>query len=66
MSAYVEDAKDRLIVWNGNADKRGALTPEFYQTILDAVERAKDRRWLWRCVFLAALWLLSACWRWVQ
>jgi enoyl-CoA hydratase/carnithine racemase len=44
MSAYVEDAKDRLIVWNGNAGKRGALTPEFYQTILDAVERAKDRR----------------------
>ena len=44
MSAYVEDAKDRLIVWNGNADKRGALTPEFYQTILDAVEAAKDRR----------------------
>jgi len=44
MSAYVEDAKDRLIIWNGNAKKSGALTLEFYQTILDAVETSKDRR----------------------
>lgn len=44
MTAYVEDAKDRLIVWNGNADKRGAITPEFYQSIMDAVAAAKERR----------------------
>ncbi|MFT5632250.1 MAG: 2-(1,2-epoxy-1,2-dihydrophenyl)acetyl-CoA isomerase [Gammaproteobacteria bacterium] len=44
MTAYVEDAKDRLIVWNGNTDKRGAITPAFYQSIMDAVEGAKERR----------------------
>lgn len=44
MTAYIEDAKDRLIVWNGNADKRGAIEPAFYQSIMDAVEGAKERR----------------------
>jgi 2-(1,2-epoxy-1,2-dihydrophenyl)acetyl-CoA isomerase len=44
MTAYVEDAKDRLIVWNGNADKRGAITPAFYESIIDAVAAAEERR----------------------
>lgn len=44
MIAKLEDANDRLIVWNGNADKRGAITPAFYQSIIDAVEAAKERR----------------------
>lgn len=44
MSARLEDAGDRLIVWNGNADKRGALSPELYDCIHDAFERAKDAR----------------------
>jgi enoyl-CoA hydratase/carnithine racemase len=44
MTAYVEDAKDRMIVWDGNADKRGAITPEFYQSIVDAITAAKERR----------------------
>ncbi len=40
MTAYIEDAKDRLIVWNGNADKRGASAPAFYQSSMDAGEGA--------------------------
>jgi enoyl-CoA hydratase/carnithine racemase len=42
MIAYVEKAADRLIVWNGNEDKRGAITPEYYEAITTAVEVAKD------------------------
>lgn len=44
MSARLEDAGDRLIVWNGNTDKRGALSPELYACILDAVEKAQEPR----------------------
>ncbi|QUJ76692.1 enoyl-CoA hydratase/isomerase family protein [Sulfitobacter albidus] len=44
MSARLEDAGDRLIIWNGNTEKRGALSPELYATILDACERASDPR----------------------
>lgn len=44
MSARVEDAGDRLIVWNGNQDKRGALSPELYDCINDAMARAQDAR----------------------
>lgn len=44
MIAYVEDAKDRLIVWNGNEGKRGAITPEFYRCIRDAIGSANERR----------------------
>lgn len=44
MSARLEDAGDRLIVWNGNTDKRGALSPELYATIVEACERAADPR----------------------
>ncbi|MGD1883404.1 MAG: oxepin-CoA hydrolase, alternative type [Paracoccaceae bacterium] len=42
MSARLEKAGDRLIVWNGNTHKRGALSPELYATILEAVEQAQD------------------------
>ena len=44
MTARVEDRGDRLIVWNGNADKRGALTPALYDCIADAMTRAEDPR----------------------
>ena len=42
MTAYVELAGDRLIVWNGNADKRGAITPGYYGAIAEATQAAKD------------------------
>lgn len=44
MSARLEDAGDRLIIWNGNTDKRGALSPELYACILEACEMARERR----------------------
>jgi Enoyl-CoA hydratase/carnithine racemase len=44
MSARLEDKGDRLIVWNGNTAKRGALSPELYDCILEAVKQAHDRR----------------------
>jgi len=44
MTARIEDAGDRLIIWNGNQDKRGALSPELYACIHDAVARAQDPR----------------------
>ena len=44
MSARLEDAGDRLIVWNGNQDKRGALSPELYACIAEAVEKAEETR----------------------
>lgn len=44
MSARLEDAGDRLIVWNGNAEKRGALSPALYDCILEAFDRATDAR----------------------
>ncbi|QFT58813.1 2,3-dehydroadipyl-CoA hydratase [Sulfitobacter sp. THAF37] len=44
MSARLEDKGDRLIVWNGNTAKRGALSPELYDCILQAAEQARDRR----------------------
>ena len=31
-------------MWNGNAGKRGALSPELYATLADAFEVAKDKR----------------------
>ncbi|MDG1472516.1 MAG: enoyl-CoA hydratase family protein [Ascidiaceihabitans sp.] len=42
MTAYVEKLGDRLIVWNGNADKRGAITPLFYTSIAAATKAAQD------------------------
>lgn len=44
MSARIEDRGDRLIVWNGNAEKRGALSPELYERIMEALEKAEDGR----------------------
>jgi 2-(1,2-epoxy-1,2-dihydrophenyl)acetyl-CoA isomerase len=43
MTARLEDRGDRLIVWN-RAEKRGALTPEFYAAIREAVAKAADPR----------------------
>lgn len=42
--AWVEDQGDRLVVVNGNTAKRGALSPELYDTIVSAVEQAADSR----------------------
>lgn len=44
MNARVEDRGDRLIVWNGNAEKRGALSPELYACIAHALETAQEPR----------------------
>ena len=44
MSARIEDRGDRLIVWNGNAEKRGALSPELYACINEAVAKAQEPR----------------------
>ena len=44
MTAKLEDAGDRLIVWNGNTEKRGALSPALYKAINDAMEQAADPR----------------------
>lgn len=44
MSARVEDCGDRLIIWNGNAEKRGALTPELYEAISEAMAKASETR----------------------
>lgn len=44
MSARLEDAGDHLIVWNGNTDKRGALSPELYAVINEAFAQAQDPR----------------------
>ncbi|MDF1728405.1 MAG: enoyl-CoA hydratase family protein [Sulfitobacter sp.] len=42
--ARIEDRGDRLIVWNGNEAKRGALTPEFYEAIMGAMKQAEEPR----------------------
>lgn len=44
MSARLEDAGDRLIIWNGNTDTRGALSPELYACIVEAAQQAADPR----------------------
>jgi enoyl-CoA hydratase/carnithine racemase len=44
MSARIEDAGDRLIIWNGNTEKRGALSAELYACILEACAQASERR----------------------
>ncbi|SFT02691.1 Enoyl-CoA hydratase [Sulfitobacter marinus] len=44
MSARIEDKGDRIIVWNGNAHKRGALSPELYACITQAVALASEPR----------------------
>lgn len=40
MTAELQDLGDRLIVWNGNGARRGALTPQFYDTLAQALDRA--------------------------
>jgi enoyl-CoA hydratase/carnithine racemase len=42
--ARLEDRGDRLIIWNGNSAKRGALSPSLYQVINDAMEQALQPR----------------------
>jgi len=42
--ARVEDKGDRLVVVNCNAGKRGALSPDLYAAVDDAVARAADAR----------------------
>ncbi len=44
MTARIEDACDHVIIWNGNAHKRGALSPELYQTIAEAFALAQEPR----------------------
>lgn len=44
MSAWLEDRGDRVIIWNGNRDKRGALSPELYAVIGEAFELAQQER----------------------
>lgn len=44
MSARLEDRGDRVIIWNGNADKRGALSPELYDVIGQAFALAEEPR----------------------
>ncbi|WP_411975889.1 oxepin-CoA hydrolase, alternative type [Sulfitobacter faviae] len=52
MTARVEDRGDRLIVWNGNAEKRGALTPALYDAIAEAMRLAEEPRF--RAVILTS------------
>ncbi|MBJ3764181.1 enoyl-CoA hydratase/isomerase family protein [Maribius pontilimi] len=40
MSARIEHRGDALIVWNVNAARRNALTPEYYAAVVEACERA--------------------------
>lgn len=44
MSARIEDAGDRVIIWNGNTARRGALSPELYEAIASALDLAKEPR----------------------
>lgn len=44
MSAQIQDKGDRLIIWNGNAAKRGALSPELYECIQAAMKQAAEPR----------------------
>jgi enoyl-CoA hydratase/carnithine racemase len=40
--ARIEDRGDRLIIWNGNETRRGALTPALYDAINTATKQAQD------------------------
>ena len=44
MSARIEDKGDRLVIWNGNQAKRGALSPELYDCIRTALQTAQEPR----------------------
>ncbi|GAA6202681.1 oxepin-CoA hydrolase, alternative type [Aquicoccus sp. SU-CL01552] len=43
-SARIEDQGDRLVVVNMNAKRRGALSPDLYKAITEAVEQAAQPR----------------------
>ncbi|WP_298974237.1 oxepin-CoA hydrolase, alternative type [uncultured Roseobacter sp.] len=42
--ARIEDKGDRLIIWNGNAARRGALSPALYDCIAQAMVQAQAPR----------------------
>ncbi|MCV6594086.1 MAG: enoyl-CoA hydratase family protein [Silicimonas sp.] len=42
--AWIEDKGDRLIIWNGNEGRRGALSPELYDAINAAMDQARAPR----------------------
>ncbi|THH36869.1 enoyl-CoA hydratase [Aliishimia ponticola] len=42
MSARIEILPDRIVVWNGNTDKRGAISPEYYAAIIEATQKAQE------------------------
>ncbi|MCE8520847.1 enoyl-CoA hydratase/isomerase family protein [Ruegeria pomeroyi] len=42
--ARVEDHGDRLVVVNANAGRRGALSPDLYEAVIDACTRARGAR----------------------
>jgi len=44
MTARIEDAGDRLIIWNGNDKKRGALSQALYDAIAEAMALAQHPR----------------------
>ncbi|MEM9967642.1 MAG: enoyl-CoA hydratase family protein [Pseudomonadota bacterium] len=44
MTARLEDAGDRLIIWNGNTKKRGALSLQLYECIAEAMLLAQEAR----------------------
>ncbi|MBW4707151.1 enoyl-CoA hydratase/isomerase family protein [Roseobacter sp. YSTF-M11] len=44
MMARIEDMGDRVVIWNGNATRRGALTPELYGCIDKAMQLAAEPR----------------------
>ena len=44
MTARIEDAGDRVIIWNGNDNKRGALSQAFYDAIAEAMALAQHPR----------------------
>ncbi len=42
--AQLQDMGNKLVIWNGNAAKRGALTPALYDCIAEAMTRAQEPR----------------------
>ncbi|MWD28493.1 enoyl-CoA hydratase [Aquicoccus sp. SCR17] len=42
--ARIEDRGDRLVVWNLNSARRGALSPDLYAAIIEACETARENR----------------------
>ncbi|QBF30644.1 oxepin-CoA hydrolase, alternative type [Thalassococcus sp. S3] len=44
MLARIEDQGDRLVVVNMNAEKRGALSPDLYAALMEALAKAEEGR----------------------